>query len=94
VLRDTQERGRDLEQVLATYANFVKPAFEEFCLPTKKYADVIIPRGSDNTVAISLIVQHIKDILNGNKSGKQDGDPGRRQRHLSDSSMTISSRPH
>jgi len=33
VLRDTQERGRDLEQVLATYANFVKPAFEEFCLP-------------------------------------------------------------
>lgn len=33
VLRDTQERGRDLEQVLATYSNFVKPAFEEFCLP-------------------------------------------------------------
>ena len=33
VLRDTQERGRDLEQVLATYANFIKPAFEEFCLP-------------------------------------------------------------
>lgn len=33
MLRDTQERGRDLEQVLATYANFVKPAFEEFCLP-------------------------------------------------------------
>ena len=32
-MRDTQERGRDLEQVLATYANFVKPAFEEFCLP-------------------------------------------------------------
>jgi len=96
VLRDTQERGRDLEQVLATYANFVKPAFEEFCLPTKKYADVIIPRGSDNIVAIGLIVQHIKDILNGNKSSRKegDGDPGRRQRHLSDSSMTISSRPH
>lgn len=29
--------------------NFVKPAFEEFCLPTKKFADVIIPRGADNT---------------------------------------------
>ena len=33
VLRDTQERGRDLDKVLATYENFVKPAFEEFCLP-------------------------------------------------------------
>lgn len=37
VLRDTQERGRDLEQVLATYANFVKPAFEEFCLPVSLF---------------------------------------------------------
>ncbi|XP_015241264.1 PREDICTED: uridine-cytidine kinase 2-A-like isoform X1 [Cyprinodon variegatus] len=65
VLRDIRERGRDLESVLAQYINFVKPAFEEFCLPTKKYADVIIPRGVDNTVAINLIVQHIQDILNG-----------------------------
>jgi uridine kinase len=37
----------------------VKPAFEEFCIPTKKFADVIVPRGADNTVAINLIVQHI-----------------------------------
>ncbi|XP_056586797.1 uridine-cytidine kinase 1 isoform X1 [Triplophysa dalaica] len=47
VLRDMQ-RGRDLEQILSQYTTFVKPAFEEFCLPTKKYADVIIPRGVDN----------------------------------------------
>ncbi|KAK3732635.1 hypothetical protein QZH41_011400, partial [Actinostola sp. cb2023] len=33
VLRDTQERGRDLDRVLATYTNYVKPAFEDFCLP-------------------------------------------------------------
>ncbi|XP_045144474.1 uridine-cytidine kinase 1 isoform X2 [Echinops telfairi] len=85
VLRDVQ-RGRDLEQILTQYTTFVKPAFEEFCLPsldslvsrglgpsqepplalqTKKYADVIIPRGVDNMVAINLIVQHIQDILNG-----------------------------
>ena len=38
----------------------VKPAFEEFCIPTKKYADVIIPRGAENTVAIDLIRQHIQ----------------------------------
>ncbi|XP_077308760.1 uridine-cytidine kinase 2 isoform X3 [Lithobates pipiens] len=48
VLRDLNDRGRDLEQILSQYITFVKPAFEEFCLPTKKYADVIIPRGADN----------------------------------------------
>lgn len=41
------------------YARFVKPSFEEFILPTKKFADIIIPRGGDNDVAIDLIVQHI-----------------------------------
>ncbi|XP_066906594.1 uridine-cytidine kinase isoform X1 [Halyomorpha halys] len=64
VPRDINERGRDLDQVLNQYMRFVKPAFEEFCLPTKKHADVIIPRGADNTVAIDLIVQHIRDFLN------------------------------
>ncbi|XP_043275057.1 uridine-cytidine kinase isoform X2 [Venturia canescens] len=63
VPRDIKERGRDLDYVLNQYMNFVKPAFEEFCLPTKKFADVIIPRGADNTVAIELIVQHIRDLL-------------------------------
>ncbi|XP_072935309.1 uridine-cytidine kinase isoform X1 [Epargyreus clarus] len=63
VPRDIMERGRDLEQVLNQYMNFVKPAFEEFCLPTKKFADVIIPRGADNLVAIDLIVHHIWDIM-------------------------------
>ncbi|KAK9753522.1 Phosphoribulokinase / Uridine kinase family [Popillia japonica] len=66
VPRDINERGRDLDQVLHQYMNFVKPAFEEFCSPTKKFADVIIPRGADNLVAIDLIVHHIWDILHGN----------------------------
>uniref|UniRef100_A0A673B3S0 Uridine-cytidine kinase n=1 Tax=Sphaeramia orbicularis TaxID=375764 RepID=A0A673B3S0_9TELE len=73
VLRDISERGRDLESVLAQYITFVKPAFEEFCLPTKKYADVIIPRGADNLVAINLIVQHIQDILNGGLTKRLTG---------------------
>ncbi|KAH8247242.1 hypothetical protein KR038_000878 [Drosophila bunnanda] len=64
VPRDINERGRDLDAVLTQYMTFVKPAFEEFCSPTKKFADVIIPRGADNTVAIDLIVQHIRDFLN------------------------------
>lgn len=48
VVRDVRERGRLLEIVLNQYDQFVKPAFEEFCLPTKKYADMIIPRGAEN----------------------------------------------
>ncbi|KAI1724416.1 phosphoribulokinase / uridine kinase family domain-containing protein [Ditylenchus destructor] len=56
VERDIRERGRPLNYILHQYLNLVKPAFEDFCLPTKKYADVIIPRGADNHVAIDLIL--------------------------------------
>ncbi|URE22260.1 uridine kinase [Musa troglodytarum] len=45
------------------YSKFIKPAFDDFILPTKKYADIIIPRGGDNHVAINLIVQHIHTKL-------------------------------
>ncbi|KAF7838182.1 uridine kinase-like protein 1, chloroplastic [Senna tora] len=57
--RDTLERGRNVQ----SYSKFVKPAFEDFILPSKKYADVIIPRGGENEVAIDLIVQHIRTKL-------------------------------
>jgi len=63
VRRDISERGRSLESVLNQYERFVKPAFDQYILPTKKYADVIIPRGSSNSVAIDLIVLHIKQKL-------------------------------
>ncbi|KAK9104167.1 hypothetical protein Scep_021011 [Stephania cephalantha] len=67
IRRDTLQRGRDvnsvLEQARLLYAKFVKPAFDDFVLPSKKYADVIIPRGGDNHVAIDLIVQHIRTKL-------------------------------
>uniref|UniRef100_A0A5B7C529 Uridine kinase n=1 Tax=Davidia involucrata TaxID=16924 RepID=A0A5B7C529_DAVIN len=59
IRRDTVERGRNIQNVLDQYAKHVKPSFEEFILPSKKYADIIIPRGADNDVAIDLIVQHI-----------------------------------
>ena len=49
--------------LLIQYSKFVKPAFDDFILPTKKYADIIIPRGGDNHVAIDLIVQHIRTKL-------------------------------
>jgi uridine kinase len=63
IRRDTLERGRDVNGVIEQYAKFVKPAFDDFVLPTKKYADVILPRGGDNHVAIDLIVQHIRTKL-------------------------------
>ncbi|XP_047166806.1 uridine/cytidine kinase UKL1, chloroplastic-like isoform X2 [Vigna umbellata] len=59
IKRDTVERGRDIQ----SYAKFVKPAYEDFILPSKKYADIIIPRGGENRVAIDLIVQHIRTKL-------------------------------
>ncbi|XP_042502083.1 uridine kinase-like protein 1, chloroplastic isoform X1 [Macadamia integrifolia] len=63
IRRDTVERGRDVNSVLEQYGKFVKPAFDDFVLPSKKYADVIIPRGGENHVAIDLIVQHIRTKL-------------------------------
>jgi len=80
VLRDIEERGRDLENVLFQYTNLVKPAFEEFCLPTKKHADVIIPRGADNTVAVELVAQHIQDIIYKRKIASKNGSPFTRSR--------------
>ncbi|CAM8980614.1 unnamed protein product [Rhodiola kirilowii] len=63
IQRDTVERGRNIQNVLDQYTKFVKPSFEEFILPSKKHADIIIPRGGDNDVAIDLIVQHIQTKL-------------------------------
>ncbi|KAJ3033766.1 UMP-CMP kinase [Rhizophlyctis rosea] len=64
VVRDTEIRHhKTLEEVLSYYIKFVKPSFEDFIMPTKKFADVIIPRGDTNTVAIDLLTQHISDIL-------------------------------
>ncbi|CAN1134008.1 Uridine kinase-like protein 4 [Linum perenne] len=63
IRRDTGEKGRDIATVLDQYSKFVKPAFDDFILPTKKYADIIIPRGGENHVAIDLIVQHIRTKL-------------------------------
>ncbi|GKV37181.1 hypothetical protein SLEP1_g45238 [Rubroshorea leprosula] len=63
IKRDTIERGRNIQNVLDQYSKFVKPSFEDFILPSKKFADIIIPRGGDNVVAINLIVQHIRTKL-------------------------------
>ena len=65
--RDTVDRGRSIDGVITQYTAFVKPMFDAYVGPSKKYADVIIPwaRG-ENTVAIDLIVQHIRTKLGQN----------------------------
>jgi len=57
------ERGRTVEGVLEQYELHVKPSHDQFVEPTKKYADIVIPRGPENTVAIDLITQHVKSKL-------------------------------
>ncbi len=61
IRRDVAERGRDVDGVLRAYEQFVKPAFDEFVLPTKRHADVVVPRGAENAVAIDLLVRGIRE---------------------------------
>ncbi len=64
LLRDTKERGRSVESVLTQYSNTVKPMHDEFVEPSKKHADIIIPRGGENAPAIKILVEHLKTLLN------------------------------
>lgn len=61
--RDINERGRTTESVIEQYLSAVRPMHNMFIEPTKRYADVIVPEGGDNEVAIDLMVTKIKTIL-------------------------------
>lgn len=58
ITRDVKYRERTVDSVLLQYTRFVKPSFEEFILPTKRYTDIVVPRGGENLVAIDLIIKH------------------------------------
>ena len=58
-LRDVRDRGRTLESVITQYLTTVKPMHEQFVEPSKRYADVIVPEGGKNLVALMMIVQRI-----------------------------------
>ncbi|WP_025727936.1 uridine kinase [Atopobacter phocae] len=64
IQRDISERGRTLESVIQQYLSVVKPMHEQFIEPTKKFADVIVPEGGKNQVAIDLLTTKIRTILN------------------------------
>jgi len=62
--RDMASRARDLKSVIAQYEKFVKPAYDTYIHPLIKYADIVIPRGGENAVAINLLTQQITKELN------------------------------
>ena len=63
ILRDVCERGRTMESVINQYITTVKPMHEEFVEPSKKYADVIIPEGGFNSVAVAMLIQNIRSLI-------------------------------
>lgn len=63
IKRDMEERGRTLDSVIGQYLGVVKPMYHQFIEPTKRYADVIVPEGGENHVAIDLITTKINSIL-------------------------------
>lgn len=62
--RDVAERGRSLESVISQYLTTVRPMHLEFVEPSKRYADIIIPQGGKNSIAVDMVVARIEDLLN------------------------------
>ncbi len=60
IRRDTEERGRSFDQGMRHYESFVKPMHLQFIEPSKRFADIIIPQGGKNTVAIDILASRIK----------------------------------
>ncbi len=63
IKRDIIERGRNVEQTLDRYMDTVKPMHEQFIEPTKRFADIIVPLGGENTVAINILASTIRQKL-------------------------------
>ena len=69
LIRDIRQRGRSFKSVIAQHQRHVQPAFKFFIEKTMVYADIIVPRGGENEVAIDLVVQHVRAQLQA-KGGK------------------------
>ena len=61
--RDMEERGRTLDNVIEQYLNTVKPMYEAYVVPTKRFADIIIPNDTKHDMAVDILATKIKDIL-------------------------------
>ena len=63
ILRDVCERGRTMQSVIDQYTTTVKPMHEEFVEPSKRHADVIIPEGGFNSVAVGMLIENIRSLI-------------------------------
>lgn len=68
LIRDVQERGRTIDSVINQYCDTVKPMHEQFVEYSKKNADIIVPKGGNNSVALNMIKEQIKNILESMKN--------------------------
>jgi uridine kinase len=69
IRRDLQERGRSIEGILRQYERTVRPMHLEFVEPSKREADIIIPRGGHNQVAIQMVMSRIQELLRSVENG-------------------------
>lgn len=65
IVRDVKDRGRSLDSVINQYLTTVKPMHEQFVEPSKRRADIIIPEGGENMVALDMLIQRVRKHLNG-----------------------------
>ena len=65
LMRDIQERGRTVESVITQYLGTVRPSYIEFVEPSKRFADVIIPEGGMNNVALQMVIARLRGLLDG-----------------------------
>lgn len=72
ISRDVKERGRSLDSVINQYLTTVKPMHEQFVEPSKRKADIIIPQGGENQVALDMLIQRIRHQLR--HSSKKDSE--------------------
>ena len=63
ILRDIHERGRDLDDILRQYMTTVRPMHLEFVEPSKRWADVIVPEGGENRVALGMVAARVEELL-------------------------------
>lgn len=71
IQRDIEERGRTIDSVINQYVNVVRPMHLQFVEPNKRYADIIIPEGGYNKVAIDIVIARVREIATEKKNGRE-----------------------
>lgn len=68
LVRDVKKRGRSVDSVVNQYTTTVKPMHDAFIEPSKRYADIIVPEGGKNYIAINIIINQITSLIKGEKN--------------------------